>query len=133
VRSLADVGPVLWGARTMADASHGEWRYVPVRRTALFIERSVDTGLQWVVFEPNGEPLWAQIRSSVGAFMRGLFLQGAFQGAKPEHAYVVRCDRSTMTQADLDAGVVHLLIGFAPQTPAEFVLLHVRLAAGRAG
>ncbi|MGY8694090.1 MAG: phage tail sheath C-terminal domain-containing protein [Verrucomicrobiia bacterium] len=100
-----------------------EWKYIPVRRTALFIEESLDRGTLWAVFEPNDEPLWAQIRSSVGAFMNDLFRQGAFQGATPKDAYFVKCDRETMSQSDITNRRLKFLIGFAPLKPAEFVVL----------
>jgi phage tail sheath protein FI len=117
----------VWGARTLlgSDRAASEWKYVPVRRTALFIEASVDRGTQWVVFEPNGEPLWAQIRLSVSAFLQELFGQGAFRGASPAEAYFVKCDAQTTTQADIDLGVVNMLVGFAPLKPAEFVVLRI--------
>jgi phage tail sheath protein FI len=117
-----------WGARTLA-GNDNEWRYLPVRRSALFIEESIERGARWVVFEPNDEPLWAQLRASVNDFLFGLFRAGAFQGAKPEEAFFVRCDRSTMTQADIQEGRVNLLVGFAPLKPAEFVILRFSLEA----
>jgi phage tail sheath protein FI len=122
---------VAWGARTLDgdDQNASDWKYIPVSRTALFIEESVDRGLQWTVFEPNAEPLWAQIRLSVGAFMNGLFRQGAFQGASPKNAYFVKCDAQTTTQNDLNNGVVNLMIGFAPLRPAEFVVIKIQLQA----
>jgi phage tail sheath protein FI len=120
-------GHVMWGARTLA-ASHGnEWRYVPVRRTALFLERSLYNGLDWVVFEPNDEPLWAQLRLTVDAFMADMWGDGAFRGDKAHEAYFVRCDRSTTTQADVDRHVVNIVVGFAPLKPAEFVVIEVAL------
>jgi phage tail sheath protein FI len=83
-----------------------------------------------VVFEPNDEPLWAQIRLSIGAFLHGLFKQGAFQGQTPREAYFVKCDRETTTQADVTAGVVNINVGFAPLKPAEFVVIQIRQIAG---
>lgn len=132
LREVPGVGRVVWGARTLEGGMHpsGEWRYVPVRRTALFIEQSLWRGTRWAVFEPNAEPLWAQIRSSVTSFMSALFRQGAFQGASARDAFFVRCDRSTTTQADIDRGVVTILVGFAPLKPAEFVVIRVHQAAG---
>lgn len=126
-------GIVCWGARTMdGDDSFGsEYKYVPVRRTALFIEESLYRGLKWAVFEPNDEPLWAQIRLNVGAFMHDLFRQGAFQGATPREAYVVRCDSSTTTQNDINLGIVNVIVGFAPLKPAEFVILYLQQMAGQ--
>jgi phage tail sheath protein FI len=127
LRLFSGQGVVVWGARTLlgSDRAASEWKYVPVRRTALFIEASVDRGTQWVVFEPNGEPLWAQIRLSVSAFLQELFGQGAFRGASPAEAYFVKCDAQTTTQADIDLGVVNMLVGFAPLKPAEFVVLRI--------
>jgi phage tail sheath protein FI len=126
-------GIVSWGARTLdGDDDFGsEYKYVPVRRLALFMEESLYRGLQWVVFEPNDEPLWAQIRLNVGAFMHGLFRQGAFQGTKPADAYFVKCDRETTTQNDVNLGVVNVWVGFAPLKPAEFVVLSIQQIAGQ--
>lgn len=126
-------GNVAWGARTLdgADQQASEWKYVPVRRVALFIEESLFRGTQWVVFEPNDEPLWAQIRLNLGAFMQGLFLQGAFQGTTPREAYLVKCDSETTTQNDIDRGVVNILVGFAPLKPAEFVIIRIQQLAGQ--
>jgi phage tail sheath protein FI len=102
-----------------------------VRRTALYIEESLRRGLEWVVFEPNDEPLWAQIRLSVAAFMQNLFQQGAFQGTTPRDAYFVKCDRDTTTQDDIDRGIVNVLVGFAPLKPAEFVVITIQQTAGQ--
>lgn len=128
-------GPVAWGARTLAGAEgrSSDWRYVPVRRLALHIERSVLAGLQWAVFEPNDEPLWAQVRLAVGSFLHGLFRAGAFQGSARHDAYFVRCDATRTTAADVANGVFHVEIGFAPLRPAEFVVLRITQAAGPAG
>ena len=133
LRSLPVYGNVCWGARTLAGADQlaSDWKYIPVRRTALYIESSLYQGTQWVVFEPNDEPLWSQIRLNVGAFMRGLFQQGAFQGATPAKAYFVKCDAETTTQADINLGVVNILVGFAPLKPAEFVVLQIQQIAGQ--
>ena len=133
LRALPAAGRVVWGARTMqgADRLASEWKYIPVRRTALFIEESLFRGTQWVVFEPNDEPLWAQIRLNVGAFMNTLFRQGAFQGATPREAYFVKCDKETTTQADIDVGVVNIHVGFAPLKPAEFVVIRLQQMAGQ--
>lgn len=124
LRSVAG-GFVVWGARTLS--SDPEWRYVPVRRTALFLERSITAGLEWVAFEPNDEPLWAQIRLTVDAFLADLWTEGAFQGSTPDEAYFVRCDRSTTSQADIDRRIVRVVVGFAPLQPAEFVVLELDL------
>jgi Bacteriophage tail sheath protein len=113
----------VWGARTLS--SDPEWKYVNVRRLALFIERSISEGLQWAAFEPNTETLWSIVRTSVEAFMRRLFQQGAFEAAREEDAYFVRCDRTTMTQDDIDNGRLVVVVGFAPARPAEFVVVRV--------
>jgi len=133
LRSFPVNGNVVWGARTLAGADRlaSEWKYIPVRRTALFIEESLYRGTQWVVFEPNDEPLWAQIRLNVGAFMQNLFRQGAFQGTTPREAYFVKCDRETTTQNDIDLGIVNILVGFAPLKPAEFVIIKIQQIAGQ--
>ena len=132
LRSFPVYGNLSWGARTMrgADQLAHEYKYIPVRRTALYIEESLYQGLKWVVFEPNDEPLWAQIRLNVGAFMNSLFRQGAFQGTTPREAYFVKCDRTTTTQDDINRGVVNIQVGFAPLKPAEFVVLQIQQIAG---
>jgi len=132
LRTFPVFGQVLWGARTLvgADAQASSWKYVPVRRTALFLEQSLYQGTQWVVFEPNDEPLWASIRLNVGSFMQTLFLQGAFQGTTPAQAYFVKCDSETTTQTDIDNGIVNILVGFAPLKPAEFVVIQIQQMAG---
>ncbi len=133
LRSFPEFGRVVWGARTLrgSDQLASEWKYIPVRRMALFIEESLYRGTQWVVFEPNGEPLWAQIRLNIGAFMHGLFTRGAFQGTTPREAYLVKCDRETTTQADIDRGIVNIVVGFAPLKPAEFVVIKIQQLAGQ--
>ena len=133
LRNFPVFGPVSWGARTLvgADELVSEWKYVPVRRLALFIEESLYRGTQFVVFEPNDEPLWSQIRLSVGSFMNNLFRQGAFQGASPDDAYLVQCDATTTTQADIDLGIVNIRVGFAPLKPAEFVIIQIQQLAGQ--
>jgi uncharacterized protein len=133
LRSFPVTGHMVWGARTLAgaDALASEWKYVPVRRLALFIEESLFRGTQWVVFEPNDEPLWAQIRLNIGAFMQTLFRQGAFQGSSSRDAYFVKCDRETTTQNDIDRGVVNIVVGFAPLKPAEFVVVKLQQMAGQ--
>ena len=135
LRAFPVNGRVVWGSRTLvgADQLASEWKYLPVRRTALFIKESLYRGTQWVVFEPNDEPLWAQIRMNVGAFMQNLFRQGAFQGASPREAYFVKCDSETTTQNDIDNGIVNILVGFAPLKPAEFVVIKLQQIAGQAG
>ncbi|MGE5806270.1 MAG: phage tail sheath family protein, partial [Ignavibacteria bacterium] len=126
-------GIVNWGARTMDgdDDFASEYKYIPVRRTALFIEESLYRGLKWVVFEPNDEPLWSQIRLNVGAFMHNLFRQGAFQGQTPKDAYFVKCDKETTTQNDINLGMVNIWVGFAPLKPAEFVIIYLQQMAGQ--
>jgi phage tail sheath protein FI len=133
LRTFPIFGNVAWGARTLdgADQQASEWKYVPVRRTALYLEESLYQGLKWAVFEPNDEPLWSQIRLNVGAFMHDLFRQGAFQGATPKQAYFVKCDGETTTQTDIDKGIVNILVGFAPLKPAEFVVLKIQQIAGQ--
>jgi phage tail sheath protein FI len=133
LRTFPFFGRVVWGARTMrgADAAADEYKYLPVRRTALYIEESLYRGLKWVVFEPNDEPLWAQIRLNVGAFMHTMFRQGAFQGQTPKDAYLVKCDKETTTQNDINLGVVNILVGFAALKPAEFVIIQLQQMAGQ--
>ena len=133
LRAFPVIGRVVWGSRTLrgADLLADEWKYIPVRRTALFLEESLYRGTQWVVFEPNDEPLWAQIRLNVGAFMNSLFRQGAFQGKTPQEAYLVKCDKETTTQADIDRGIVNIVVGFAPLKPAEFVIITIQQLAGQ--
>jgi phage tail sheath protein FI len=133
LRSFPVNGRLVWGARTLrgADQLADEYKYVPVRRMALLIEESLYRGTQWVVFEPNDEPLWAQIRLSIGAFMQNLFRQGAFQGKSPREAYLVKCDAETTTQNDINLGIVNILVGFAPLKPAEFVVIKIQQLAGQ--
>lgn len=133
IRSFPVFGTISWGARTLrgADQMADEWKYVPVRRTALYLEESLYRGLKWVVFEPNDGPLWAQIRLNVGAFMQTLFRQGAFAGKTPREAYFVKCDGETTTQNDVNLGIVNILIGFAPLKPAEFVFIKLQQMAGQ--
>jgi uncharacterized protein len=132
LRFFPVAGRVVWGARTLrgADQLADEYKYIPVRRLALFLEESLYRGLQWVVFEPNDEPLWAQIRLNVGAFMNNLFRQGAFQGTTPREAYFVKCDKETTTQNDINLGIVNIVVGFAPLKPAEFVIIKIQQIAG---
>jgi phage tail sheath protein FI len=133
LRAFPVTGRVVWGSRTMrgADEIADEYKYIAVRRTALFIEESLYRGTKWVVFEPNDEPLWAQIRLNVGAFMHNLFRQGAFQGMTPKDAYLVKCDRETTTQNDINLGIVNILVGFAPLKPAEFVIIKIQQLTGQ--
>jgi phage tail sheath protein FI len=133
LRNFPIIGRVSWGARTLdgADALASEWKYIPVRRLALFLEESLFRGTKFAVFEPNDEPLWAQIRLNVGAFMQSLFRQGAFQGSSPKDAYFVKCDKETTTQADINLGIVNVVVGFAPLKPAEFVIIRIQQIAGQ--
>jgi len=133
LRTFPIYGNVAWGARTLdgSDQAASEWKYIPVRRLALFLEESLYRGTQWVVFEPNDEPLWAQIRLNIGAFMQNLFRQGAFQGRTPQEAYLVKCDSQTTTQNDINLGIVNILVGFAPLKPAEFVIIKIQQLAGQ--
>ena len=133
LRAFPVNGRVVWGARTLrgADQLADEYKYVSVRRTALFIEETLYRGTQWVVFEPNDEPLWSQIRLNIGAFMNGLFRQGAFQGKTPAEAYFVKCDKETTPQNDIDKGIVNIVVGFAPLKPAEFVIVKLQQIAGQ--
>ena len=130
LRTFPGAAPVVWGART-TDTTDSEWRYVNVRRTALFLEKSIDLGIRWATFEPNDEPLWGRLRTEVGAFLDDLFGRGAFAGRSPRDAYFVRCDAETTTQADIDDGVVNVVLGFAPARPGEFVVIRLRQAAGQ--
>jgi phage tail sheath protein FI len=133
IRTFPVYGTILWGARTLHgnDQRGSEWKYIPVRRMALYIEESLFRALKWVVFEPNDEPLWAQIRLNVGAFMHNLFRQGAFQGTTPREAYFVKCDKETTTQNDINLGIVNIIVGFAPLKPAEFVIVKLQQMAGQ--
>jgi phage tail sheath protein FI len=133
LRTFPVYGNISWGARTLegADLLASEWKYIPVRRTALFIEETLYQNLKWAVFEPNDEPLWAQIRLAVGAFMGNLYRQGAFQGTSAGDAYFVQCDSTTTTQLDIDSGIVNIRVGFAQLKPAEFVVISIQQIAGQ--
>lgn len=133
LRSFPIMGPVVWGARTLrgADALASDWKYIAVRRTALMVEESLYRGTKWVLFEPNDERLWGQIRLSVGSFMQSLFRQGAFQGSSARNAYFVKCDGTTTTQDDINKGIVNITVGFAPLKPAEFVIIKIQQMAGQ--
>lgn len=133
IRTFSAFGTVVWGARTTDgnDEAGSQWKYIPIRRLALFLETSLYRGTQWVVFEPNDAPLWAQIRLNVGSFMQTLFRQGAFQGSTPQQAYFVKCDSETTTPTDQDNGIVNILVGFAPLKPAEFVIIQIQQIAGQ--
>ncbi len=133
-RKFPIYGSVAFGARTLAGADEeaSEWKYVPVRRTALYILESLRRGLTWVVFEPNDEPTWSAIRMNVTAFMQGMFRQNAFQGRNPRDAFLVKCDSETTPQADINLGMVNVVVGFAPLKPAEFVFITLQQLAGQA-
>lgn len=131
IRKFVPQGILTWGARTLTE-TQSEYRYVPVRRTAIFIEQSIIQGTQWAVFEPNDANLWGQLKSLVSTFMQGLFREGAFQGSKPDDAYFVKCDHETTTQSDISNGVVNIQIGFAPLKPAEFTVINIQQKAGHA-
>ncbi|MFK7831622.1 MAG: phage tail sheath family protein [Congregibacter sp.] len=135
LRSFPSRGHLIWGARTLAGGNplSAQWKYLSVRRTALFIEESLLRGTKWVVFEPNDEPLWAQIRTSVGDFMHALFRQGAFRGNSSEQAYFVKCDRQTNSWGDIKRGIVNIELGFAPIKPAEFVIIRIQQKAQSSG
>jgi phage tail sheath protein FI len=128
IRQFPGTGIIPWGARLLASATRGdpEWRYVNIRRLMLYLEHSIDDGLQWIVFEPNEEPLWASIRQSVECFLASLFRQGAFAGGTPDEAYFAKCGPDTMTQDEIDNGVVNVVVGFAPLRPAEFVTFRIQ-------
>jgi phage tail sheath protein FI len=123
IREFEGRGIRVWGARTLS--SDQEWKYVNVRRLFIFLEHSIDNGTQWVVFEPNNEALWARVKATIEAFLYGVWKTGALMGTKPEEAFFVRCDRTTMTQDDLDNGRLVCLIGVAPTYPAEFVIFRI--------
>ena len=125
IRSFPSRGILLWGARTTSEDPL--WKYVNVRRYFIYLEQSIYAGLQWVVFEPNGEPLWAAVRQTVTNFLLNNWRSGALMGTKPEEAFYVRCDRSTMTQNDIDNGRLIAEIGVAPVRPAEFVIIRIGL------
>jgi uncharacterized protein len=133
LRNFSVYGDVIWGARTLQgnDQAGSQWKYVPIRRLALFLELSLLEGTQWVVFEPNDETLWGQVRLNIGSFMQGMFLQGAFQGSTPQQAYFVKCDGENNPQSSIDLGIVNILVGFAPLYPAEFVVIQIQQMAGQ--
>ena len=116
------------GARTLGSHTSTEWKYVSVRRTAIYIEQSIVKGPQWAVFESNDNMLWARLEQSIYAFMFGLYRLGAFMGQKPEHAFFVKCNAQTNTPYDM--GIVRILVGFAPLKPAEFIVLQIEIRLG---
>lgn len=125
-----DRGIRIWGGRVIT--SDTDWKYVNVRRLLIFIEKSIEIGLQWVVFEPNSEPLWARVRRTIGNFLTTVWRNGALEGTKPEEAYFVKCDRTTMTQTDIDNGRLIVIVGVAPVKPAEFVIVRIGLFTAQA-
>lgn len=129
IRQFAGSGVVLWGARTIT--ADPEWTYIPVRRMAILLRVSIYRGIQWAVFEPNDDDLWASLRLNINSFMMNLFRQGAFQGATPSQAFFVKCDNETTTQDDINLGIVNILVGFAPLKPAEFVVVKISQQAGQ--
>jgi len=129
IRQFAAAGRVIWGSRTISNDA--EWRYIPVRRTAIMMRVSIYRGIQWAVFEPNDQELWDQLRLNINAFMMSLYRRGAFQGSTPDQAFFVKCDSETTPQADIDSGIVNVLIGFAPLKPAEFVVVKISQKAGQ--
>ena len=128
IRQFPIFGTVSFGSRTIdgSNALASEWKYIPVRRTASYIERSLQEGLRWAVHQPNGDALWAQLRMNVGAFMQTLFRQGAFKGVSVRDAYFVKCDADTTSADDINNGIVNIMVGFAPLKPAEFVVISLR-------
>jgi uncharacterized protein len=128
IREIPDAGIVPWGARLLGSATRDDpdWKYIAVRRLSIFLEHSIDAGTEWVVFEPNDEPLWATVRRSVEAFLLSLWRSGAFAGRTPCEAYFVKCGPETMTQDEIDNGVVNILVGVAPLRPAEFVTFRIQ-------
>lgn len=131
LRDFPNIPTAVFGARTLVTQTDEQWRYVPVRRMALFLEQTLYANLKWVIFEPNDEPLWTAITMSINAFMLGLFKQGAFQGDTPSKAFFVLCNSQTTTQADIDNGIVNIVVGFAPLKPAEFVIITITQIAGQ--
>jgi hypothetical protein len=133
LRAFSGIGTVVWGARTLvaANPAYQQWMYVPVRRLTLFIEQTLLANLRWVVFEPNDEPLWVAITSSISAFMLSLFRQGALQGSTPSDAFQVKCDSTTTSAADQAIGIVNIVVAFAPLKPAEFVVVQIAQLAGQ--
>jgi phage tail sheath protein FI len=133
IRSLVPYGIVSWGARTMHgnDANPSDYKYVPVRRLALYIEQSLLQGTQWVVFEPNDATLWGEVRKSITSFMDTLFRQGAFAGSSPREAYFVKCDADTNPQSQIALGILNIVVGFAPVDPTEFVIISIQQIAGQ--
>jgi phage tail sheath protein FI len=133
LRTFPVFGNISWGARTLAGADQigSQWKYIPVRRLVDYIEMSLVQSLKWVVFQPNDSALWASIRLEVGNFLAGLYSQGALFGATAAQAYFVNCDETTTTPTDIAQGIVNIVVGIAPVTPAEFVILQIQQIAGQ--
>lgn len=133
LRTFPERGMVIWGARTLAPATHAERRYIPVQRTLAHVDRSLREGTQWVAFEPNDQPLWTTLRSSITTYLHGLFRAGALQGQKASDAYFVRCGLGdTMTSEDVARGEVVAMVGLALLKPAEFLIIRMRQRTGGA-
>jgi len=133
LRDFPGVGTVVFGARTLvsANVAFQQYMYVPVRRMTLFIEQTLLQNLKWVVFEPNDEPLWLAIRTTIENFLLSLHRQGALQGKTPSQAFQVNCDSTTTTQDDINTGIVNIVVAFAPLKPAEFVIIKIAHLAGQ--
>jgi phage tail sheath protein FI len=133
LRAFPTSGRVIWGGRTLrgSDALNDDYQFIAVRRLALFLEESLYRGLQWAVFEPNGEALWADVRLSVTSFLHDLHRQGAFAGASPAQSYFVKCDAETTSASDINQGIVNVVVGFAPVKPVEFIVITLRQLAGQ--
>ena len=124
LRYFPERGNRVWGARTLS--SESAWKYINVKRLFIYVEASIDDGTQWVVFEPNDEPLWARVRQTISDFLTTTWLSGALQGATPAEAFFVKCDKTTMTQDDIDNGRLICVVGIAPVKPAEFVIFRIQ-------
>jgi uncharacterized protein len=127
IRAFPGRGILIWGARTAA--SDPAWKYVNVRRLFIFVEKSIELGTQWVVFEPNDERLWARVKQTINQFLMGVWRSGALMGTTEDEAFFVKCDRTTMTQNDIDNGRLVVLVGIAPVKPAEFVIFRIAQVA----
>ena len=127
IRAFPGRGILIWGARTAA--SDPAWKYLNVRRLFIFVEKSIELGTQWVVFEPNDEKLWARVKQTINQFLMGVWRSGALMGTTEEEAFFVKCDRTTMTQNDIDNGRLVVLVGIAPVKPAEFVIFRIAQVA----
>jgi len=135
LRTFPVYGNVVWGARTLQgnDQLQSEWKYLNVKRLALYIEESIIRSIKWAVFEPNNETLWAELRVQIGSFLSELFADGAFQGGSPSEAFFVKVDSTTTTQSEIDQGLVNIVVGIAPVKPAEFIVLTFQQQAGQVG